>query len=285
MVGYREVCYATGMKEDELIRLTGKRPITGEDIVKDLQDLGLEPGSILLVHSSLSSLGWVSGAAQAVILALEEAVREWGLLVMPAHSGQLSDPSGWVNPPVPEGWWEIIRQTMPVYDPDLTPTRGIGVIPELFRVQSNTIRSSHPQYSFAFWGERALDLVNGEGLDFGLGPDSPLQTLYDEDAWVLLLGAGYESNTSFHLAEYLADYPRKTEVDTAAPVLVDGHRRWKWFKDINIDSDDFGRIGMAFEKKNKQVVKIGRVGMAETRLFPMRLCVDFAVQWMERHRV
>lgn len=273
------------MPEAEVIRNTGDRPITREQLVEDLLTLGVEPGSCLIVHSSLSEMGWVCGGPQTVVLALEEVVRPWGLLVMPAHSGHLSDPAGWENPPVPEEWWETIREHMPAYDPDLTPTRGIGVVPELFRGQPDTVRSAHPQLSFTCWGEGAVEMLAGHELEFSLGEGSPLAGIYDRDGYVLLLGAGYESNTSFHLAEYRADFPRKRVVESGAPIMVDGHRRWKWFRDVDINSDDFGEIGHDFEKRHPKEVRIGQVGKATARLFSQRLCVDFAVRWMERHRL
>ena len=54
--------------ESEIIQQT-ERPVTRQSIVADLRELGVKPGMTLLVHSSLSSLGWVCGGAQAVLLA------------------------------------------------------------------------------------------------------------------------------------------------------------------------------------------------------------------------
>ncbi len=265
-------------------RLPGGGPVTLERIEDELRSLGVEPGSTILVHSSLSSLGWVCGGAQAVIYALEEVVRPFGTLVMPAHTSQLSDPSGWRNPPVPESWWEPIRRMLPAFDPELTPTSGMGAIPETFRSQTEVLRSVHPHQSFAAWGEGSMGIVGEHSLDYPLGEESPLGRLYDADARVLLLGVGYSVNTSFHLAEYRADYPRKRVVDTGGPVMVDGHRRWKWFEDVDIDSKDFSEIGRAFEKKFRREILTGKIGLAEARLFRIRDCVDFAVRWMEQHR-
>ncbi len=272
------------MGEREVIASTAKGPITEKQLTSDLEKLGLKPGSVVIVHTSLSRIGWVCGGAVAVIHALQSAVRSYGAIVMPAHSGGLSDPALWEDPPVPEEWWEPIRETMPAFDPDVTPTRGIGVIAELFRTMPDVVRSNHPQVSFAGWGEQAVSLLSNHSLENSLGEDSPLARLYDADAFVLLLGAGFESNTSFHLAEYRSDYPTKERVTLNAPVIVDGHRRWKSFGDINYATDDFVEIGRAFVKSHKQAVRIGRIGQAVSHLFPQRLCVDYAGRWMRTHR-
>lgn len=272
------------MSERDVIQATPHGPVTEEQLVSDLAALGVTPGMVLLVHSSLSRLGWVCGGAVAVIRALQSAVRSYGTLVMPAHSGGLSDPELWENPPVPRDWWQSIRETMPAYDPEITPTRGVGVVTELFRTVPDVLRSSHPQVSFAAWGERAVEILANHTLEDSLGERSPLARVYDADGQVLLLGAGFETNTSFHLAEYRADYATKERVTLGAPVIVDGHRRWKSFSDINYCSDDFGEIGRAFLKSHKQAVRTGKVGEAACYLFPQRTCVDFAARWMHTHR-
>jgi aminoglycoside 3-N-acetyltransferase len=112
------------MSERDAIKRTWENPDTMKLLMADVSALGVASGMTLLVHSSLSALGWVCGAPVAVVLALEEALGFGGTLVMPTHSSDLSDPARWQNPPVPEAWWETIRQTMPAYDPDLTPTRA-----------------------------------------------------------------------------------------------------------------------------------------------------------------
>jgi aminoglycoside 3-N-acetyltransferase len=93
---------------------------------------------------------------------------------------------------------------------------------------------------------------------------------------------GHGSNTSLHLAEYLADYGGKSYVDCFAPTARDGSREWTRYRDIDLDSDDFGDIGAAFEKAGG--VEFGAVGNAAARLMKQRDLVDFGVQWMQEHR-
>ena len=272
------------MGEREIIEQYSDRPITVESLADDLVALGVQPGSTVLVHSSLSSMGWVCGGAVAAILALETVIRPYGALVMPTHSGDLSDPSGWHHPPVPESWWDEIRKSMPPFDPEMTPTRGMGVIPETFRNQTDVVRSRHPQLSFAAWGEAGLPIVSDHALDYGLGEQSPLARIYDTDGWVLLIGVGYDSNTSFHLGEIRAEYPDKPIIPCSAPLIIDGHRRWKSYEELDYCSDDFPDLGRDFEKHYKNEIATGRIGNARGLLFRQRSCVDYATQWIHRHR-
>ena len=272
------------MSEQETIDRSDKGPVTVDSLAEDLKVLGVVAGSTVLVHSSLSALGWVCGGAVSVIQALESVIRPYGNLVMPTHSGNLSDPSGWENPPVPESWWESIRRSMPAFDPELTPARGVGVIPEVFRKQSDVVRSAHPAFSFAAWGDRCLWIVADHSLDYGLGEKSPLARVYDLDGYVLLLGVGYESNTSLHLAEVRGEYVDKRTVPCSAPLIVENHRRWKQYVEVDYHSDDFALLGRDFEKHYKSEISTGLVGYGNSVLFKQRVCVDYAEQWIHRKR-
>lgn len=269
--------------EREAINNSGDLPVTVESLVDDLSRLGVQTGMTLLVHSSLSSLGWVCGGSVAVVYALEAAIGPSGTLLMPTHSGDLSDPRNWSNPPVPEHWWQTIRDSMPAFDPYLTPTRGMGRIPETFRTQRGVIRSGHPQVSFAACGPNARQIVSDHPLESGLGEPSPLSRVYDLAGWVLLLGVDHSCNTSLHLAESRTASTDKKTIHTAAPLLENEMRRWCEFHELELDSSDFTRIGEEFAVQS-QLVKQGRTGNANSFLMPQQELVDFAVSWMEANR-
>jgi aminoglycoside 3-N-acetyltransferase len=268
------------MSEDQIIQTT-PQPRTRETLLHDLRQLGVAPGMTIIMHSSLRSLGWVCGGPVAVVQALLDAITPAGTIVVPTHTGGYSDPANWHNPPVPPEWWPTIYETMPAFDPRVTPTEYMGRIAEVFRHWPGVLRSSHPTVSFAAWGKYAEHIIKEHTLDYGLGEGSPLARLYDLDGWVLMLGTGYDTCTSLHLAEYRT--PNAVEVMQGSPILLaDGQRVWKKYRDIELDSDIFPEIGSAFEQARQ--VKIGQVGSATTRLFRQRPAIDFAVEWFARKR-
>jgi aminoglycoside 3-N-acetyltransferase len=255
-------------------------PQTRKSIAEDLEAVGLRAGGTVLVHSSLRSLGWVCGGAVSVVQALLDVLGPQGTLVVPTHTGDNSDPAGWLNPPVPESWWPEIRATMPAYDPLITPCYGMGVLPELVRRWPGALRSDHPRLSFAALGADASAVTTGHELDCQLGDRSPLGALERAGASVLLLGVGFGSCTAFHLAEYRV--PGLPRFEFSAAVRTPAGREWITYTDVDITSDDFVELGAAYEATG--AVATGMVGEAGCRLFEVGPAVTFAAGWIAEHR-
>ncbi len=267
------------MREELIIRSTPE-PRTRPGLAADLRALGLQPGMTVLVHSSVTSLGWVSGGAVAVIQALMDVVTPRGTLVMPAFTGY-SDPTYWENPPVPRSWIEVIHATMPAYEPATAPTRGMGLIAESFRTWPDVLRSQHPLDSFCAWGAHARGVVADHALDDGLGEASPLARIFELNGNVLLLGVDFDSNTSFHLAEHRAPRIRR-RLAQQVPILGRQGRQLVSISEIDYSTDDFLVIGRALEATGR--VRLGPVGSATARLFSQPECVNFACDWFRRHQ-
>jgi aminoglycoside 3-N-acetyltransferase len=162
---------------------------TKETIACELLESGLRRGAVILVHSSLSSLGWVAGGAETVIGGLLEAIGEDGTLLLPAFSYHTV---GWANPH---------------FDVLLTPS-CVGAIPEYFRLREGSMRSLNPTHSVCGVGRLAPSICGDHQLDeTPVGAHSPLRKVRDLGGQVVFLGCGMRPNTSMHGVEELTRPP------------------------------------------------------------------------------
>jgi aminoglycoside 3-N-acetyltransferase len=258
-------------------------PLTTDSLTESFCACGVQLGQTIIVHTSLRSLGWVIGGAQAYLQALLRAVGESGTVLMPTQTFRNLDPASGAHPGVPEHWWPLIRAHWPAYDPATTPSLGMGVVAELFRTWPGARRSQHPTRSFAAVGPNAERLLATHALEEPFGDDSPLGQLYALDGAILLVGVGHASNTSLHLAEYRARYASRRYVQESSAVLVQGARQWITYASPNLnDSHDFATLGAAYEAEQR--ITPMRIGQAPVRLLRQRPLVDWAINWLEQHR-
>jgi aminoglycoside 3-N-acetyltransferase len=252
---------------------------TRESLAADLRHLGVDPDGVVIVHSAYRKLGYVVGGPQAAVEALLEVA---GTVVVPTHTPDNSDPASWSNPPVPDTWWEAIRQEAPGFAVDRTPaSQWMGRLAELVRTWPGSVRSNHPQVSFAAVGPRAQEIVAEHQLDDGLGERSPLGAVYRLDGQILLLGCGHGSNTSLHLAECRVP-GAPLQVTGSSMSTAQGAGRWQTWSEVAVDEGDFDKIGEAFDQTGQTTA--GTVGAAPARLMSQRAAVDFALDWIGHHR-
>jgi len=269
------------------MELSERKLVLKEDILKALLELKVEQGDTLLVHTALSQIGYVCGGPQIIIEALIEAVGEHGTIMMPTQSWKNLDPSAGVHWEEKVEWWQTIRDHWPAYDKEITPTNTMGAVAEMFRKWPNALRSDHPARSFAAYGKQAKYLIENHDLSNIFGVESPLDKLYQLGGKVLLLGVGYDKNTSLHLADALATYPSKHYVEESSAIKVDGKRQWVTYETLYVDGEDFELIGKAFEdtfRGQENILKFGHLGNAAVRIMNQRALVDYAVSWIEENR-
>ena len=264
------------MSEAVLIAKT-PTPRTRTSLAKDLQTAGLQAGDVVVLHSSLKAIGWVSGGPVAVLLAFQDVLTDTGTLVVPSHTANLTDPANWQSPPVPAAWVPLIHESVPAFDPARTPTRDMGIIAETFRSWPGVKRSAHPHVSFAAWGRHADHITTGHRLAWSMGEGSPLHRAYDLNANTMLLGT--RNCTSLHLAEALSG----TAATTTAAAAIDqnGRRAWVTFPDWAYSTDQFFDILDAFCAEHG--LEHSSVGSARTLLLNQRDLVDFAVDFLLQH--
>jgi aminoglycoside 3-N-acetyltransferase len=271
---------------DDIIHRT---PITRSQLAVQLRALGLRPGSVVEVHCSLSSLGFVVGGADAVVLALLEVVGRGGTLL--ALAGWDHDSFGL------EGWPDQARRAYledpPIFDPRLSEAaRDFGRLAERIRTWPGALRSNHPEASFAAVGTRAHWLTDDQPWDHPYGPGSPLAKLVEADGDVVMLGAPLETLTILHYAEEVARVPTKRTVVYEAAVRAEDGVEWRKIHDIDTSTGAFpyeavvGSEADGFEVIGRDALStgIGRggpVGESVSYLFPAPDLVRFASTWME----
>src|SRR5262249_42288298 len=147
------------------------------------------PGAVLLVHSSLSALGYVPGGPETVIRALIDSVGPDGTVVVPTHS------------------WQEMEDGSRTFDVRRTGV-CVGAIPEYFRRRPGAVRRLHPTHSVAAIGPISDWLTAGhESSETPCGPGSPYVKILDRDGQILFLGTSLKSNTAFHTIEALEKVP------------------------------------------------------------------------------
>ena len=260
----------------------GRKLILKQDILTALSEIGVQKGQHIMVHTSLSSLGFVCGGPQLIIEALLESVGQDGTIVMPTQSWKNLDPSTGVHWEEPEEWWQTIRDNWPAYDKRITPTNTMGAVAEMFRAYPGSERSDHPARSVAANGKYAKYLTENHDLCNIFGEGSPIAKLYELDGWVLLIGVGYDKNTSIHLADVRAEYPGKHACTEYSAIMENGKRVWKAYDTLFVDGEDFEEIGASFEKECS--VKKVDLGNATITFMRQRDIVDYAVKWIEQNR-
>lgn len=252
------------------------------DIIRALKKVGVCLGQTIMVHTSLSSLGFVCGGAQVIIEALLECVGKEGTIMMPAQSWKNLDPEEGVHWEEPKEWWQIIRDNWPAYDKKITPTNTMGAVAEMFRGWPGTLRSDHPARSVSAYGKYAKYLTQNHDLSNIFGDGSPIGKLYELDGYVLLIGVGYDKNTSLHLADVRAKYPGKHLSTEHSAIMVNGKRKWVSYETLYVDGEDFEQIGAAFELQGK--VYKESLGNGSICFMRQRDIVDFAVEWIQKNR-
>lgn len=169
----------------------GKAYVTRDDIVAGLREIGLRPGDLVQVHSSLSALGYVEGGPEAVVEALLEAIGPEGTLMVPTFNHMAR---------------AAFDDEREIFDP--RTTRSIsGAITEVVRLRPDAHRSMHPTHPYAAIGPRAEELTR-EHLELRTFDErSPLGKLIAAGGKIVLLGVGMNRNTAAHIAETKAEAP------------------------------------------------------------------------------
>jgi aminoglycoside 3-N-acetyltransferase len=156
-------------------------------LLLQLQQAGIRQSDVLMVHSSLSKMGFVEGGASTLIKTLQEAIGITGTLVMPSF------PAIGFN-------HDYLKQTS-VFDVEQTPSK-MGSVTETFRLLPHVKRSWHPTDAVCALGPQANFLTNTHHLQTTpYHIESPFYKLCELNAKILLIGVDFNSLTNLHTLE------------------------------------------------------------------------------------
>jgi len=262
---------------DTLTDNTLHSALSKEELLKQLEHLGVKNNMILEVHASLKSVGYVIGGASSFVDALRETLSE-GTLVMASQNIGNSEPLGWHEPPIEMRFADKVRDNMPGYDIYHSDIHTMGALALNLRSRKSTYHSYHPNCAFMASGQDARELMKAQPLNFPFGYGSPLDKMYHNDnSYILLIGVGYERATGLHYAESISEV--RPIVLQGGAVKKDGKDVWKKFMDYDLDCQDFVYLGKAMERK--KLVHVGKIGQAQAHLFNFRQATDFAIDYFK----
>ena len=173
-------------KQRETLASTNK-VVTLNQIIEKLNEIGLKSGEVVMLHSSLSKMGFVEGGAQTVIDSILKVIGTEGTLVMPAF------------PAI--GFNYDYLKTNPIFDLLNTPSK-MGIITEVFRKMKQVKRSLHPTDSVCALGKQADYLTKDHFNQLTpYNQNCPFYRLYQLKAKIILIGVDLNSLTNFHTLE------------------------------------------------------------------------------------
>ena len=164
---------------------------TKQQLMQQLDNIGVNPKGTLKVHSSYRAIGEVEGHGDAVINTLMEYM-QGGLLVLPTHT------------------WDCVNIRNPVMDVLYTPS-NVGILTNLFRKRENVYRSLHPTHSVAAIGKDVKKFLAGEEkINTPCGQGGVYYKLWERNAQILLLGVNFTCNTFIHGIEEWDNHGKDT---------------------------------------------------------------------------
>lgn len=182
--GYRRKRTRSTIQE----QLKNGEVLSKENLINQIENLGVSEGDHVLVHCALSKLGAVDGGPQTLIEAFKSVIGENGNLLMPSSSNASFQ-------------LEYI-QNLKIFDVDNEPSK-MGAVSETFRKNENVLRSSHPTEAVCVWGKDALWYTTGHETDgTAYGKSSPFYKLTEKKGKILYIGVTLDNaGTSLHVLE------------------------------------------------------------------------------------
>ncbi len=187
------------------------------DIKKCLTGLGLKTGDIVIVHSSLSSVGHIEGGADTLVDVFLETIGNEGTLVAPVSA-------------------------------------SLGIFTQTLKNRSEALTSDCPLGTVAAIGADAEFICRDHWkADTAHGHDTPYLKIAGLGGYVCLLGVDQDRNTTLHSVEALLELPY---LETKKARLENGNEKsWKYYPGPH--RDFIGIDHIMREKGKIKIGKVG----------------------------
>ena len=148
-----------------------------------------------MLHSSLSSLGWVEGGAATVVEAFLDAMGPEGTLLTPAFTG-----GAWTEHMALPDCRDVCPQP---FCPSQWASRE-GAIPNAALERPGRLRGCHPTHSWIANGSRRQEALRGQReCPTPCGRGNPFEKVVEWDGCLVILGVGVDTITLWHYYEDL----------------------------------------------------------------------------------
>lgn len=167
--------------------------ITKQKLVDDLKKIGIQKNDSVIVHSSMSKIGFVEGGTKTIVDALFEVIGENGTLLFPTFSAV--------------GRNKTHLEEHPFFDIKNTPSQ-MGSITEYFRKLEGVHRSFHPTDAVCAKGPLAeFYTCSHFGQLTPYNEHSPFRKLCNKNGKILMLGTTLNGAcTNLHTLEDAVDF-------------------------------------------------------------------------------
>ena len=174
------------------------------EVQQQLYNLGINPGDVILMHSSMKSLG-TDLTPEDFLLELMEAVTAEGTLLLPALT------------------YESVTFENPFFS-ILESVPCVGILPKTFVKMDFVVRSMHPTHSVCAWGKAAVEMTCKHLNDNSpVGANSPFMKLLEHNGKILFVGDILNTCTFMHGIEEIVNAPYTLNVNMTQYTLKDAN--------------------------------------------------------------
>lgn len=152
-----------------------------EDLLNDLNNLGLTGNETIMIHSAFSSIKNIEGGANTVLDSFKAFFKN-GLLLFPSHT------------------WGSIRNDNDILNKE-KPNSCVGYLTNMAILDKDFIRSNHPTHSVVAYGKNAsIYIKDDDSAKTPVPPNGSFGKLKN-NGYILFIGALLSKNTFVHSIE------------------------------------------------------------------------------------